>query len=938
MTDLAAATSPASSDTPWRSLPGLDQLLVAATGPDVFMRALLDRILTIRGIVAAWIGRPNDEGVLIPEICRAPDMAVLSDEAMMINVRSGATSHAPAGRAWRSATAQMSADVAADGSLAPWRDDWSRLGLRSAVAIPLQGVSGVHRILNLYSDDGAFFRSIWTVATLTEFGLVIGTAIESRVRNLALERSQRLLDTLFAGTEVLLDTHHETAMLRGVCQRLSKAGLFTSAAIGTIDEHGVFAYRIVAGKAAAGVRRLRQPANDDGTHSLLGLTAWRRGTVQTADGYDSVSRLAPWRDIAVESGWSSAAAAPILRGGAMFAVLFVVAHEHGAFDSETSRLIGQLGRNIGRALDEIDLKAALRAEREAQSRIARHDKLTSLANRRAFEEQLPVALAHAKRHGTALGIGILDLDNFKPINDRYGHAAGDLVLRTLAMRIGATVRDVDFVARLGGDEFALIIADLHSAASLAGFCARLGDAIREPIMLDRNTELRVSASLGLTFFPLDQAEPDTLIRHADIALYASKAGKTARSRFWMTYQECIGAAPAASPYSRLLTSDHIEVHYQPVISVGSGRIYAIEALARLHDGTRLIAPGEFLPGLTAEARETLFAEVLRQGLQCLRNLAAIAPDLHLSVNLDAEVIARGNICRLIGEALAESDIAPQRLTIELLESHEFPDPDLGHECIAILRNCGVAIALDDLGIEFSTLKRVRRLPVDHLKIDKLFLAEVQQNPHDLIFLSTYITMAKSLGLNLCIEGVETCDMLDALRILGAPLAQGFGIARPMPEAELIRWMSRGITQPMRGPPRTMLGAYALHVRWVAVLLFAPHESALRHYLRRGGKLSLDMFLRRAGLDNTPLGLAYEALMDMIEQTLGDVPAIRRTADRVRALLAEAVMAQDQRSVALPPIAPDNPIPQSRQSIPDRPVRQPRARRHSRLPAPIVEPA
>lgn len=343
-------------------------------------------------------------------------------------------------------------------------------------------------------------------------------------------------------------------------------------------------------------------------------------------------------------------------------------------------------------------------------------------------------------------------------------------------------------------------------------------------------------------------------------------------------------------YRALVAEDHIEVHYQPIIAVRRGEVIAIEALARLRDGDRLIQPGEFLPQLAAEDREILFQAVLRRGAACLRRLAPIAPRLGLSINVDAEVLSRGAVPAMIEAVLTARSIAPCRLIVELLESHEFPDFEMARDRLELLRRVGVTVAIDDLGIEFSTLKRVQRLPVDYLKIDKVFLADVMQNPNDLVFLASFVTMARELGMKLCVEGVETLDMLEALRIMGAPMAQGFGIARPMPEDRLSSWLAGGVSQPLKGPPRTMLGAFALHTRWLRVFMFAPNETSLVRYLRRDSQLSLEGVLRRAGLDRAPLGVAYADLMALTDQETLNPAAVHAASDRVRRLLAEAVTA------------------------------------------------
>ncbi len=372
-------------------------------------------------------------------------------------------------------------------------------------------------------------------------------------------------------------------------------------------------------------------------------------------------------------------------------------------------------------------------------------------------------------------------------------------------------------------------------------------------------------------------------------------------------------------YRALVAEDHIEVHYQPIIAVRRGEVIAIEALARLRDGDRLIQPGEFLPQLAAEDREILFQAVLRRGAACLRRLAPIAPRLGLSINVDAEVLSRGAVPAMIETVLTARSIAPCRLIVELLESHEFPDLEMARDRLELLRRVGVTVAIDDLGIEFSTLKRVQRLPVDYLKIDKVFLADVMQNPNDLVFLASFVTMARELGMKLCVEGVETLDMLDALRIMGAPMAQGFGIARPMPEEALSSWLINGAGRPIKGPPRTMLGAYALHTRWLRVFLFAPNEASLVHYLRRDSQLSLDGFLRRTGLDQAPLGAAYAELMALTDHETLDTAAVHVASERVRVLLTEAVIAHGLSKARVP--ARTKTACQSGQGFADGPIQQ-----------------
>jgi diguanylate cyclase (GGDEF)-like protein len=879
----------------WRVVPGLDQLLASAAAPDAFMAQLVQVMRGIMGIEAAWIGRPNQDGLLLPEAMAAPNMPVFYDPGAMVNVRSGPTSQGPAGRAWRSGAAQLSNDVSADPTLATWRESWAAHGWRSGATVPLRGIGGVHRLLNLYSKQADFFRTTWPLELLTEFGLVIGTAIESRIKHAALGHSKRLLDTLFAGAETLLNATSEQEVLHGICEQLNTTGLFVSAAIGRTDASGEFRYDIASGPDASHVFRLRQRLDEAGTQHLLGVRAWKSEELQTADGYASLASLERWRDIA-PAHWKAAAAAPILRGGKIFAVMFVVSDDVMVVDTETQRLIRQLVRIIGRALDQLDLKEALRTEREAQSKIARHDSLTQLPNRLAFAEVLPAALARVSRCRGIAGIGVLDLDNFKPVNDQYGHAAGDIVLRAVGARLRAALRDSDFVARLGGDEFALIMEDWTPAMQIDRLCDRLREAISQPVFLPDGNKVSVSFSLGLTFFPSDDAAPELLIRHADMALYAAKAIKGTRLRCWSVYQEASCDPSPALRYRDLLRDERISVHYQPVVDTATGEVVAVEALARLQDNGALILPGQFLPGFTQEDRKRLFDMVLRDGVALLRRLAVMAPRLSLSVNIDAEVLGFYPIMPVIEAALGDTGaenirVTAQRITLELLESHDFPDADIAKTILGSLRNSGVKVAIDDMGMEFSNLKRVQQLQVDSIKIDKSFLRDVVSKPDDLVFLSTFQTLADWLGMQMCVEGIETLGMMDAARIFGVPLAQGHWIARPMPANRLEAWFGGYVPAPLRGGPQTLLGAFALHTRWLRVLMFDPRSFTALKYVRDNGPLCLTPFLRRNRLDNTPLGKLYAMLMGCCLLENPNMPALRRLADQVRAELAKAIIAE-----------------------------------------------
>lgn len=258
---------------PWRLLPGFDQFLATWSEPAAFMTALVTMLSTMPGISGAWIGRPNDDELLVPEAVSTPDMPVLRDRYRMIDLRPATNLQSPAGRAWRSGRAELCRDIRQDLTLRPWRADWEKHGLRAGVSIPLTGADGPHRLLSLYSAEPDFFHTHWSGQQLSEFGAIIGNAIEARLRQHALQRSKRLLDILLTGLETLLEADCAEAALHMICARLSETGPFAVAAIGTVDAQGVFGYRIAAGVDAARVCRLRQSLKDDSDQQLLGARA-----------------------------------------------------------------------------------------------------------------------------------------------------------------------------------------------------------------------------------------------------------------------------------------------------------------------------------------------------------------------------------------------------------------------------------------------------------------------------------------------------------------------------------------------------------------------------------------------------------------------------------------------------------------------------------------
>jgi len=358
-----------------------------------------------------------------------------------------------------------------------------------------------------------------------------------------LARLQRLYQALVAEGDILLQGRSSQEMLDRTCQRLTEETLFHAVWIAQPDDQGALRAVAHAGRGGDLVQRLAVPP--DHPTALVAL-AWRTQAVQIHQDNVAAQAGADWADAVAHAGWASALAAPVRRGGVLHAVLVFVADRVGAFDAQTAQACGRVATLLGHGLDELDLKERLLQLQRQEAAAARTDALTQIPNRFALEQHLPHALARARRRGSVLAVGMIDLDDFKPVNDQHGHEAGDRLLRELAQRLQARLRNTDYLARLGGDEFVVLLEDLDPAAfeaQLTLITERLAQAVQQPFDLGQGRQARVGMTLGLALFPGDGEDGDTLLRNADAAMYQAKARKGDRPQWWRLWREGTLAAP-----------------------------------------------------------------------------------------------------------------------------------------------------------------------------------------------------------------------------------------------------------------------------------------------------------------------------------------------------------------------------------------------------------
>lgn len=484
----------------------------------------------------------------------------------------------------------------------------------------------------------------------------------------------------------------------------------------------------------------------------------------------------------------------------------------------------RLGARINTlALNLDDSRQQLQRDHDQMAQMAMQDALTGLPNRRALDAEIEKAMARATRRHTLLAVCMLDLDAFKPVNDTYGHDAGDQALCNIAQRLGEALRKTDFLGRIGGDEFVLVLEDAQSIDDLFPIFDKIAERMTQPIALSANTSVHVGISMGVAIYALeDEGSPDALLRYADHALYESKAHKADRTRYWALYGEDF--PQCQNRYRYLLQQEAVEVHYQPILDSRQNRIVGVEALARLREGDHLLQPAEFLPHLASEDLYHLCAQVLRAILRDLPELEADGHTLWVSFNVDPRSSFNAHCRDDLREQIVQSGIDPRRLHLEILEGSDFLERKSAVNLLQSIRDLGVCLALDDIGSAYTSLLRLKELPVDEFKLDYGFVHSLEERPEDLAFALIIKDLAAELDLDLVVEGVETAAVQDAMTVLGAELLQGYAIARPLSIAALHSFLAGFSAAPHQGP-ETILGLYAEHMLhhkfWLQILAHDP---------------------------------------------------------------------------------------------------------------------
>jgi diguanylate cyclase (GGDEF)-like protein/PAS domain S-box-containing protein len=663
-----------------------------------------------------------------------------------------AAAEGPLGEVLQSDVACVVRDIAREPQGAPWREEALRRGFGSAMAVPLRNDGVTLGALLLYATEQDAFDAD-EVALLGGLAADIGYGIASLRTRAAREQAD--------------------AALRAAEEKLGAIVESIDSVVWSMAADGTLLYLSPAAEAI--YQRPRSAFYQDPALWLEVVHPDDRDALQ-----ESNARLA-------EAGAVTREYRVVRPDGS---VRWLEDKARVARDED-----GRILRTDGIASD-----ITKRKRYESQIvHLATHDALTGLPNRTLLNELLARELAHVQRAQRMMGFLFLDLDRFKLVNDSFGHPLGDQLLQAVATRLQQTVRRCDTVARLGGDEYVVLLSDLQYREDAVVAAHKVLNAFSEPFLIG-NTELYASASIGVSVFPDDGEDIDTLLKHADAAMYRAKEhGRNGVELYAREMSAEVQERVALErSLRRALERGELELHYQPQVCLRSGRITGMEALLRWqHPELGLIGPARFIPvaeeiGLIAALGEWALMNACRQ---CRAWLDQGLGPVRVSVNLSAVQFRQRGVVDAVEHALRHAGLAPQHLELELTESVVMHHAEQAANVVRELKALGLQLAIDDFGTGYSSLSYLKRFPVDRLKIDRSFVRDIINDPDDAAISKAVILLGHSLMLQVVAEGVESAEQLEFLRLHLCDEVQGYLLSAPLPAAAATTLLRTGIELP-----------------------------------------------------------------------------------------------------------------------------------------------
>ena len=727
-------------------LAGVTRLLAERGAEEGLYQEICQKISDMGEVALAWVGVPGTGGSL-RFLGAAGETSYM--EGLSITVDgSGPEGRGPAGRVWQSGEPLFNVDLSLEFAGRPQELWAARHGFKNLGILPLFRRGQPWGFLTLYLREGLFDDSLQEL--LREMSIMISEGLD----RLDEKRRERILSSAVAAVGEGVSISNEEG-----------AVLFVNEAFSVITGYSP---EDVQGK---NLRLLQGEGTDPKTVESI-------------------------RKAILEGGIFQGQILNYKKDGTPFWNLLTISPVR----DDGGRLVEFVG--IQRDVTEI-VEVSRRLEHESL-----HDRLTGLPNRRALDKTFAMAFERSIRYRVNLAVVMIDLDDFKPVNDMLGHDAGDHLLMDIGERVGSVLRKTDFLARLGGDEFVLLVENYAGPEELVDVLHRVAETIGREILLPGEAPVHVGVSMGVAITSgRDGVEsPDALLRLADHALYESKAHKSDREVPWVISGE--GVTVRKSLAQRLLAAGQIEVHYQPILDLKRGTVAGLEALARMKgDDGVLLYPGSFLGRLTGQDLFELSRKVLQQVFLDMPRLSRRFPDLWISVNVDSRSVSEECVACL-RSMLEGASVSPSRLFLEILEAQDFSETVGVLETLHHLKDLGVRLAMDDVGAAYSSLLRLKELPVDKVKLDQGFIRTIDKSPRDLHFVGAVQELVNRMGLVLVVEGVESEGVLDAMKAMGIDMLQGFAISRPLPVDQITVFLEN-FSPDIRSYPTTFFGLYAL---------------------------------------------------------------------------------------------------------------------------------
>jgi len=597
----------------------------------------------------------------------------------------------------------------------------------------------------------------------------------------SLNRALRLLSLC---NQILIHAQDEQKLLDDICRLIVETGGYLMAWVGFAEHDTEKTVRPVAeyGYGQDYLNNIRVSWSDsEAGHGPTG-TSIRTCRTSVNQDYLTSPMMLPWREAAIQRGYQSSISLPLMNGGAAFGSLAIYSAEPYTFFPDEVKLLEEMADDLAFGICTLRAHAQRQVAEDKLAFLAHHDPLTRLPNRVLLRERFDMAIAGANGH--QLAMLFLDLDSFKEINDSLGHALGDQLLVSIAERLQQCLGSAYTISREGGDEFVVLLPTVSDRGQVGRIAQKMLDAARESFDIGNNT-LYTSFSIGISMYPDDGTDFETLRTNADIALYRAKESGRNNYRFF-TQQMNVAAKRRLQIQTDLhsaLRNPDFRLHYQPQIDIGSGRIIGMEALLRWqHANGELVPPGQFIPvaeqsGLIIPIGQWVLEQACRQAVMWQKQGL---PDLVMAVNLSAVQFRHGNIVETVAEALRTTGLAPSSLELELTESILLQDTETSIKTLHTLKEIGVKLSIDDFGTGYSSLAYLKRLAVDKLKIDQTFVRDLCEDTDNQEIVRAIIQLGHILKLEIIAEGVETEEQLTYLRAFDCDQMQGYFFSKPLP--------------------------------------------------------------------------------------------------------------------------------------------------------------